>query len=131
MGVDVVRAFPVSDPHSAITIVSGEAKEIEHFSSIDELPGALRESVERELSLREFVPVIRRILNRPPDKEPAEWKVETDRGVTTFSVESDSDVHCNGPHRVTIVDSHGIRYMIPDRRTLDPHSRRVLDRFAP
>ena len=31
--------------------------------------------------------------------------------------------------RVLIVDSHGIRYLIPDYRTLDATSRRLLERY--
>ncbi len=129
VGVEAVRAFPISDPQHAISICDGQGREIVYIPALDGLPPGIRETLEIELSQREFVPLIRRILNDPPDTEPTEWKVETDRGVTVFQLESESDVHRNEAGQVTLVDAHGIRYLIPDSRQLDAHSRRVLDRF--
>jgi hypothetical protein len=129
IGVEAVRAFPISDPQHAISICDSKGREILYIPSLDTLPTSIRETLELELSQREFVPIIRRILNCPPDTEPTEWKVETDRGVTVFQLESETDVHRNEGGRVTLVDSHGIRYLIPDPKQLDAHSRRILDRF--
>ncbi len=129
--VDVapVRAFPLSDPRHNISIVDSAGREVLAVPSLDEAPAAAREVLERELEAREFVPVILRVLNTPGNAEPATWQVETDRGPTTFEVESEDSIFRRGPHRVSIVDSHGIRYEIPDSRTLDAHSKRVLDRY--
>jgi len=129
VGVEAVRAFPISDPQHAISICDSQGREILYIPALDGLSPGIREMLEIELSQREFVPLIRRILNDPPDTEPTEWKVETDRGVTVFQLESESDVHRNEAGQVTLVDAHGIRYLIPDSRQLDTHSRRVLDRF--
>lgn len=129
VGVETVRAFPVSDPQHAISICDSRGREIVYLPALEALPQGIRETLEIELSQREFVPIIRRILNNPPDAEPTEWKVETDRGVTVFQLESQSDVHRNEAGQVTFVDAHGIRYLIPDPRQLDARSRRVLDRF--
>jgi hypothetical protein len=128
-GVEPIRAFPISDPAYAISIVDSEGRELIHVGALDDLRPAVREVIEVELARREFVPLVRRIVNDPPDSEPAEWTVETDRGVTTFQLESEDDVHRTDQHQFTIVDSHGIRYLIPDARKLDGFSRRVLDRF--
>jgi len=81
--------------------------------------------LEIELSQREFVPIIRRILNNPPDTEPTEWKVETDRGVTVFQLESENDIHRNEAGQVTLVDAHGIRYLIPIRVNSMPQPTRA------
>jgi Domain of unknown function (DUF1854) len=129
VGVEAVRAFPISDPQHAISICDSRGREIVYLPALDVLPPGIRETLEIELSQREFVPLIRRILNDPPDTEPTEWKVETDRGVTVFQLESENDVHRNEAGQVTLVDAHGIRYLLPDTRQLDAHSRRVLDRF--
>jgi Domain of unknown function (DUF1854) len=129
VGVEAVRAFPISDPQHAISICDSRGREIVYIPALDVLPRGIRETLEIELSQREFVPLIRRILNNPPDTEPTEWKVETDRGVTVFQLESENDVHRNEAGQVTLVDAHGIRYLLPDTRQLDAHSRRVLDRF--
>jgi hypothetical protein len=129
VGVEVVRAFPLSDPQHAISVFDRDGREIAFLDSLDSLPAETRLTLETALSQREFVPTIRRILNRPPNTEPTEWMVETDRGVTTFQLESETDIHLSGSQQVTIVDSHGIHYLIPDRHRLDAHSRRVLDGF--
>lgn len=129
VGVETVRAFPLSDARHAISICDNKGQEIVYLDSLDEVPPEIRAVLEAQLAQREFVPVIRRVLNTPPETEPTQWRVETDRGVTVFQLESESDVHRTAAHQVTIVDSHGIRYVIPDIRQLDAHSRRVLDQF--
>jgi len=129
--VDVapVRAFPLSDPLHAISICDTEGRELVYLDSLDELNAEQRVLVEEELAQREFVPVILRIVNTPALTEPSSWRVETDRGHTTFEVESEDSVHRRAPRQISIVDVRGIRYLIPDTRTLDLHSRRVLERF--
>jgi len=129
VGVEAVRAFPISDPQHAISICDVRGRELAYLPAWDTIPSGIRETLETELSQREFVPIIRRILNHPHDAEPAEWKVETDRGVTVFQLESGNDLHRRDPNQVMVVDSHGIRYLIPDITKLDAHSRRMLDRF--
>ncbi len=127
--VDPVRAFPLSDPRHSISICDSLGREILYIDSLDDLDPATRASLEAELAQREFVPIILRVINTPPKTEPSTWQVETDRGITTFEVDSDDSVYRRPPRRVSIVDSRGIRYEIPDTRNLDHHSRRVLDRF--
>lgn len=128
-GVEPVRAFPLSDPGHAISIVDADGREIVYLESLDELPEGTRPLVEEELALREFVPRIVRIVNTPDDSEPAEWTVETDRGLVTFQLDTEDNVHRHGEREVSIVDSKGIRYLVPDTHRLDKHSRRVIDRF--
>jgi hypothetical protein len=127
--VDPVRAFPLSDPRRHISICDSLGREICAIESLDDLDPALRAMLEAELAHREFIPVIQRILGTPAKTEPATWTVETDRGVTSFELESEDNVHRRDAHAVSIVDARGIRYEIPDTRKLDHHSRRVLDRF--
>jgi hypothetical protein len=128
--VQAMRAFPISNHHHAISICDQEGQELLFLDSLDEVPPDTRAILEMELAQREFVPIIRRILNNPPDTEPTQWRVETDRGVTTFELERDSDVYRSDSNQVTIVDSHGIRYLILDLAALDARSRRVIDRFV-
>jgi hypothetical protein len=129
VGGQAIRAFPVSDPQGAVSICDHAGRELVYVADLADVPAAMRELLELELSRREFVPIIQRILNTPPETEPAEWRVETDRGLTVFQLESESDVHRTGARQVILVDAHGIRYLIPDVSQLDAHSRRVLDRF--
>ncbi len=129
IGAEPVRAFPLSDPSRAISICDSEGREIVYLDSLEELSVENRAIVEQELSHREFVPRILRIVNHPTDAEPAQWRVETDRGVTTFHVDNTDAVRRQEPHQISIVDSLGIRYLIPDTTQLDAMSRSVLDRF--
>jgi hypothetical protein len=124
-----VRAFPLSDPLHAISICDQDGREIVYIDSLDELEPAKRAIVEESLAKREFVPVILKILAMPPRTEPSLWQVETDRGVTSFEVESEDSIYRREPRQVSIVDVRGIRYLIPDTKKLDQKSQRVLERF--
>ena len=124
-----VRAFPLSDPLHSISICDQNGHEIVYIDSLDDLDGDTRAIVEEALGQREFVPVILRIIGTPPRTEPTVWHVETDRGITSFEVESEDSIYRREPRQVSVVDVRGIRYLIPDTRKLDAHSRRVLDRF--
>ncbi len=122
------RAFPISDPDHWISICDAQGQEILSIDDIRELPSDLRATLELELSQREFVPVIRKIFTAT-QHEPSEWHVETDRGRTTFQLNSEDDVRRIEPDQASIVDSHGIRYLITSVRGLDGGSRRLLDYF--
>jgi hypothetical protein len=124
-----VRAFPLSDPLHAISICDKDGREIVYIESLNDLEPATRAVIEEELATREFVPVILKILSTPPRTEPTLWQVETDRGVTSFEVESEDSIYRRDPRQVSIVDVRGIRYLIPDTRKLDKQSQRVLERF--
>ena len=56
--------------------------------------------------------------------------METDRGPSTFQLNSEDDVRRIEPDQASIVDSHGVRYLIRDVRRLDATSRRILDHFS-
>lgn len=128
-GVAPVRGFPLSDPLHCISLCDAQGHEVDYLGSLDNVDPDSRTLLEAELAAREFVPVITRIRNTPPHSEPARWEVETDRGITAFEIENEESVHSGDGNRVSIVDSRGIRYEIPDVRKLDSHSRKVLDRF--
>ena len=90
----------------------------------------MQEAIERELSDREFTPIVVRIESVQADADPSQWRVLTNRGPTTFLMEdSDNDVRRLGPNRILLVDVHGIRYLILDAGRLDAASRRILDRY--
>ncbi len=124
-----VRAFPLSDPLHAVSICDKDGREIVYIDSLNDLEPRTRDIVEEALGQREFVPVILKILSAPPRTEPALWQVETDRGVTSFEVESEDSIYRREPRQVSVVDVRGIRYLIPDTKKLDPKSQRVLERF--
>jgi hypothetical protein len=129
VGVEVVRAFPISQPDRWISICDADGHEILALDDTSELSEEIRKILLDELAKREFVPVIRRIVKVWDQTDPQEWHVVTDRGPTSFCVDSDEDIRRIEPRQVLIVDGHGIRYLIPDTLQLDSHSRRILDRY--
>jgi hypothetical protein len=130
VGVEPVRAFPISDPDRWISLCDPQGRELLHIESLADLPPNVRQILVDELSLREFVPVIRRVQRVSSEISPSEWSVETDRGPTKFTLESEEDVRRVGADRILITDSQRMRYQIPDVRALDSASRRILDRYA-
>lgn len=127
--VEPIRAFPISDPEHWISLCDPNGREIVQIKDLAELSDEQRTLLLSELTRREFVPVIRRIVSISSLAEPCEWFVETDRGPTSFVLNSDEHVRKLGQDRALILDSHGLRYLVPDAKQLDAHSRRLLSRY--
>jgi hypothetical protein len=129
VGVELVRAFPLSDPRRFIAVCDDQGRELMWLADLEALPAPLACQLEEELAKREFVPIIHRILKISAAVEPSEWEVETDRGRTSFVLDSEDDVHELDEYRALITDAHGIRYLIRDVQRLDSRSRHLLERF--
>ena len=129
-GVEPVRCFPLSDPEKSIALLDSEGREIVTLPALDSLNPSARDLIKSELASRDFVPVIRRVMHATNPNPPCRWSVETDRGETSFQLESEDDIRKLGPHRVMIADSNGIRYSIPDVRQLDAATRRIVERLV-
>ena len=127
--VEPIRAFPISDPEHWISLCDPNGREIVQIRDLAELSAEQRTLLLSELTRREFVPVIRRIESISSLAEPCEWFVETDRGPTSFVHNSDEHVRKLGQDRALILDSHGLRYLVPDAKQMDAHSRRLLSRY--
>ena len=67
------------------------------------------------------MPVIRRIVRISGEGAPSQWDVETDRGPTRFTLDSEDDVRRLGAHRVMITDARKLR--VPGPR--HPRARRT------
>jgi hypothetical protein len=129
IGIEVVRAFPISAPRHGISLCDAEGRELVWMDDLEALPASLLETIEKELGQREFIPRLRRIIRISAPVEPSEWEVDTDRGRSCFIVDSEDNVYRLDEHRALLTDSHGVRYLIPDTRQLDSTSRRLLERF--
>lgn len=129
IGVDPVRAFPISRPTGWVSICDAEGREIIALDSLDELAPSVRAMLEDELSLREFIPIIQRIVRVSADSFPCDWHVLTDRGPTVFTIDTEEDIRLLGPKRVMITDARKIRYQVPDVEALDKQSQRLFERF--
>ena len=127
--VVVVRAFPLSDPTRGIAICDAAGHELVFIDDPAALPAQLRATIEEQLDRREFLPRIERIISVRGETDPTHWRVVTDRGPTQFDVEGEDAVRRFGTGQAMIVDTHGIRYLVPDVQRLDSSSRRMLERY--
>jgi hypothetical protein len=125
-----VALFPISNPESWISIRLPDGTEVACIEDPRTLPADIWKLLNEDLSRREFVPTIRRIVRVSGNSEPCEWQVETDRGPTRFVLKSEEDVRRIGDHEILIVDAHGTRYHIPDARTVDVKSRRIIEWYV-
>ncbi len=126
--VDVLRGFPVSAPVGPVAIVGADGSELAWIDHLAVLDPSLRTLLEKELSQREFLPVIERI-ESVSDGEPTEWSVVTDRGPRRFTVAHIDDIVYETNGGAFITDSVGMRYHIAQVSQLDNRSRRLLDRM--
>jgi hypothetical protein len=130
INVTLTPLFPISDPHHWIAVCDADGRELACIADPEQLSPKSREIVTDELSRREFMPVIRRILHVSGKSEPTEWSVETDRGPTRFVLKTDENIRRLGEGKVAIVDANGVRYLIADLRALDARSRRVIEWYV-
>lgn len=129
-GIEPVRCFPLTDPAHSIALLDADGGEILNLPSLDVLNPAARDTLQQELVEREFVPVIQRIVSTSTPNPPCRWEVETDRGRTSFQLESDDDCRRLGTAGALIADANGIRYAIPDISRLDTASQRIVKRLV-
>ncbi len=129
VGVEPVRAFPISHRDRFVSFCDHDGHEVYCLDSLSTLCAEDQQLLREELSFREFVPHIQRIVRVTGEGHPADWEVVTDRGPTRFTVEGDDDVRRLGPHKVMITDARKLRYLVDDLHALDHHSRRLLERF--
>jgi len=128
--VEPISLFPISSPESWVSIRSADGTELVCVEDLSTLPADVRQLLHEELSRREFVPVIKRIVRVSGNTEPCEWQVETDRGSTRFVLKSEDDVRRLGDHEVLILDAHGTRYHITDLSAMDVKSRRIVEWYV-
>lgn len=127
--VEPFRCFPFTHPDQWISLRRKNGREVVCIPDPQVLGPAARLLLEQELDACEFIPVLQRILTVTTYSAPSKWLVETNRGPTTIVIDHDDDVRQVGPRTVVVVDEHGVRYQVPDRTRLDPHSLKLLQRF--
>ena len=129
VGVEPIRAFPFSEASRWVALCDSQGHELTLVEDLAALPAETRQILEEELARRHFMPRIQRIASASAESEPTEWQVETDRGAARFLLASEEDVRRLSPTCLLVVDSNGVRYLIPDVTQLDPASQQVLDRY--
>jgi hypothetical protein len=128
-GVEVVRAFPFSAAEECVSISDSNGRELVWIERLTDLSIETRAILEQELNRRQFLPKILRIQRVSSSTEPSEWTVETDRGSTHFLLNSEEDVRRVARHGALIQDTLKVRYWIPDVRSIDARSQRILERY--
>jgi hypothetical protein len=128
-GVVPVRAFAITAPDEGLALVNGHGKELLWIERLTDLAEGPRELIREELASREFMPVISRIRHVSSFATPSTWDVETDRGNARLVLKGEDDIRRLAQNALLIADSHGVQYMIRDRRALDKGSRKFLERF--
>jgi hypothetical protein len=128
-GLEPVRAFPITDPWGLVSFCDAAGTEVFCLRSVAGLDPESRKVLEEELSLREFIPVIKRIVRVTGEATPSDWEVETDRGRVRFTLDNEDDIRHLGTQRLFITDSRKLRYQVAEVRALDGHSRRLLEKF--
>lgn len=124
-----VRLFPLTDPQHWIAIVGENGRELASIEDPAALSDEQRVILNAALAKRDFVPVIRRIVHITRATDGHDWHVETDRGHTTFRIETDESIQSLGGGRLVIIDKLGTRYLVPSITELDRDSRRRLERY--
>ena len=127
--VTPVRAFPLGAPDEGLALMSQEGHEIAWIAKLSNLDAANRTLIEEELVGREFMPEIQRIAEVSSFATPSTWTVDTSRGRTALVLKGEEDIRRLPDNGLLIADRHGVLYLIRDRKALDRHSRKILERF--
>ncbi|MGC4069636.1 MAG: DUF1854 domain-containing protein [Polyangiaceae bacterium] len=125
-----VRAFPLTAPETAISLLDDRGHEVAWLERLEELDASKRQLIETELGLREFRPKLLEIDDIAVKTTHSAWSVLTDRGPRVFHIEDDEQIRTLSEHRIVIVDQEGTRYLIEDVRRLSTKSRKQLMRFT-
>lgn len=128
-GVVAVRAFPVAAPEEGLALMNADGHELAWLDRLDQLPEEQRALLSEALAQREFMPVIRRLMQVSSFATPSTWDIETDRGRASLQLKGEEDIRRMGGGVMLIADAHGVQFMIRDVSALDRHSRKLLDRF--
>ncbi len=128
--VSVVPLFPISASKQWVSLVSAEGEEIACLDSIQGLSASNILLLEEELALREFIPIIEKIVSVSGITEPCEWFVETNHGPTSFVLKTEEDVRRISAKAVNITDANGIRYIVDDMKNLDKRSRSFVEWYV-
>ena len=129
LGVVPVRAFPIAAPDEGVSLVGADGHELVWLDRLDALAPTQRGLLEEELALREFVPEITAIKSVSSFGTPSTWRVETDRGETSFVLKGEEDIRRMSRQALLIAAGHGVQFSVKDMGALDRASRRLLERF--
>jgi len=129
VNVHPAKLFPLTEKDHWISIQSEGAREILCIEDPQSLTEPSRSLLLDALARRDFVPIIHVIHRIVRLADGHEWHVTTDRGDTSFEVETDESIQALGHGRLVIVDRRNTRYLIPNVASLDRISKRKLEHY--
>lgn len=129
VGVVPAQAFPIDAPGENVSLLSTDGHELVFIAQLSGLDPDTRNLLQEEIGQRDLLPLIDRLMSVSTFSTPSTWEVQTDRGHTRFVLKGEEDIRRLRNGGLLIIDSHGLTYRVTDMRTLDRHSRRLLDRF--
>lgn len=125
-GLEPRRLFPVRMADKFITLLSEEG-EVAVIRDLSELSPESRAVIRASLDDYYLVPTITRIISAADKYGTLRWTVETDRGIRSFDIRNQNhDIRISKDGKVRVRDADDNRYVIPDYKKLDPHSRAKL-----
>ena len=129
VGVVPVRAFPLTAPDHGLSLVGSDGRERVWIDHIDQLPAALRATLNADLAARDFAPILQKLHRVSSFGVPSTWHVSTDHGDTEFVLKAEEDTRRLEGGALLIGSAHGVQFRIPDAKALDRGSRKLLERF--
>ncbi|WP_395739708.1 DUF1854 domain-containing protein [Prosthecobacter sp.] len=127
--VHPAKMFPLTEKDHWISIQSEAGREILCVEDPQKLAETSRKLLLSALARRDFVPIIQVIHRIVRLADGHEWHVTTDRGDTSFEVETDESIQPLGHGRLVIIDRRNTRYLIPNAASLDRVSKRKLEHY--
>jgi hypothetical protein len=129
VGVQPVRAFPLSAPDDGLSLVGSDGREILWIDRLDALPESWRALLGEDLAARDFAPTLLKLHRVSSFGVPSTWTVRTDRGETRFVLKAEEDIRRLDGAALLIASAQGLQFRIPDVKALDRGSRKLLERF--
>jgi hypothetical protein len=127
--VDILRAFPLSEPGGFLSVRDGANKEAGLIVDPAELSVENRKLVEEDLERRYLVPAVHRIVAAKERFGTVDWTMETDRGVCRFTTRNlRENVQRPAPGRIILNDVDSNRYDIRNVDKLSRESQELLFR---
>jgi hypothetical protein len=130
VAVTATPAFPLSEPDAWVSLRDTDGEELALIENPATLPDETRRLLRDELQRDHFVPRVTRIHRIAQATKGLRVELETDRGPTSILLDDDEHIRRISPTCVVLMDTNGIRFLIPDTTALDRHSRTCLDRFC-
>ena len=126
-GLEPHRLFPRSGGNRYVALLDGDGNQVAVIRNADNLLPESKETLLAAIDEYYMIPRITRFIKMTEKFKIWMWTAETDKGVITFEIRNHlASVKPLYDGRVLIRDANDNRYEIPDYRTLDKKSRKML-----